>query len=151
MQNPAGASGLNAWIQPNEPGTDVYDWPSFEYEKKDGKDVLKYFDFTGRYLVKPDEYYDEDYGEAIPLCYFMDGYRYDCTSQEIHVRTSIAKIDANKTRDYEPLEYGNELMTKFGYFRTERLTYNRKYGVTELGRILPAHRYNVWTETCKNE
>src|SRR3712207_7061151 len=44
----------------------------------------------------------------------------------------------------EPLEYDDRLMTKFGYFRTERLSYDRNRGTTESGRILYANRHNLW-------
>ncbi|MFZ5472176.1 MAG: hypothetical protein ACOZIN_22320 [Myxococcota bacterium] len=140
LQNPAGGSSGSSWIQPNEPGTDPYDWPTLEYGA-DGK--LKYMDFTGRYWARPEIVYIEDYG-YYPLCYFRGGHRYDCTSQQIHMRTSIWKVDPNVTNDYEPLVYGNDLMTKFGYFRTERLNYDRKFGTTESARIFLANRHRIF-------
>lgn len=140
MQNPAGGSDYSAWVQTNEPGSDPYDWPTMEYGA-DGK--LTYMDFTGRYMAQPDTVYFEDYG-YYPLCYFRSGHRYDCTAQQINVRTSISKIDPKVTNDYEPLVYGNDLMSKFGYFRTERLNYDRKFGTTESARILLANRYRIF-------
>ena len=35
----------------------------------------------------------------------------------------------------------------FGFFRTEMLDYNRKYGYTETGKIYLANRYDLWQHT----
>ncbi len=146
VQNPSGASTVSAWIQPNEPGTDPYDWPLREYKPgADGENVLSYFDFTGRYFVKPTTM---TYGiYQIPNCMLFGGERYDCTSQQINMRTSLARVDTNRSNNYEPLQYSNEAQGKFGYFRTERLTYDRKHGVTESGRLLLGNRYRIWKES----
>jgi len=149
VQNPGLAVDGSAWVQENEPGTDPYDWPRRETQKDaNGTERLTYFDFTGRYFARPGTVYYEDYGE-IPLCWLSP--RYDCTASEIRMRTSLSKIDAAKTNDYEPLVYGNDLMNRFGYFRTERLTYDRKFGVTEQGVIYLANRFNIWKETFRKD
>ena len=138
VQNPIGGSSSASWIQPNEKGSDPYDWPTFEY---DDNHKLVYMDFTGRYVANPDMYYFEDYG-YYPLCYL--DLQYDCSSSEIKMRISLAKVDPVKTRDYEPLVYGNDLMSKFGYFRTERLNYDRKFGYNESAVIRLANRHRIW-------
>jgi hypothetical protein len=154
VQNPGGfLQGVTVqnWIQPNEPGSDPYDWPTFEYADRDGdgKDELTYFDVTGRYMVAPDSIFYEGYGN-IPMCWFASGI-YDCSSAEIHIRTSIAKVDETWSRDYEPLQFPNDLMSYFGYFRTERLNYDRKFGYNESARILLAQRHRVWKEYYQKE
>ncbi len=146
FQNPAQASTVNAWIEPNEPNTDPYDWPVREYTGEKDKQQLAYFDFTARYYVKPSTI-DFGDGYVIPICYLFGGQQYDCTSQQVNIRTSLARIDPNHTNNYEPLVYSNDAMAKFGYFRTERLTYDRQHGVTETGRLLLANRYRLWKET----
>jgi hypothetical protein len=113
VQNPGGAAqGVSQqnWIQPNESGSDPYDWPTFEYSDRDndGQEELTYFDVTGRYMVAPDSIFFEGYGN-IPLCWFAAGI-YDCSSAEIHIRTSISKVDESWSRDYEPLQFPNDLM-----------------------------------------
>ncbi|MCI0574441.1 MAG: hypothetical protein L0Y66_27220, partial [Myxococcaceae bacterium] len=145
--NAAGGSSLSSWIQEKEPGTDPYDWPTAEYAKDaEGSERLVYMDFTSRHYAKPDETEIEGYG-AIPVCYLLGGERYDCTSQEIKVRTSIARVDPDETLDYEPLVYDNAMMAKFGYFRTERLAYDRRFGFTEAKRLLLANRFDIWEHT----
>ena len=145
VQNPASGVTNSNWIQPNEPGTDPYDWPTFEYKKNaDGKDALAYFDVTGRYMAMPDTVYYEGYGN-IPLCWFAAGV-YDCSASEIHIRTSIAKVDTTWSRDYEPLQFPNDLMSYFGYFRTDRLNYDKKFGYNDSAVIRLANRHRVWKE-----
>lgn len=147
LQNPAGATDFNAWIQENEPGTEKYDWPTFEY---DSDKRLKYMDFTGRYMARPTEYYFEGYG-SFPACFLRAGHRYDCSAQQIQMRTSISRVDPKETNDYEPLVYGNELMSKFGYFRTERLNYDRKFGSTQSARVFLANRHRIFKSAFEKD
>jgi hypothetical protein len=146
MGNAAGASDITAWIQPNEPGSDPYDWPVQEFGA-DGK--LKYFDFTGRYYAQPGTFTDEETGEVYPQCY--GSYRYDCAPAEIRIRTSLSKIDPDVTNDYEPLVYDNDLETKFGFFRTERLNYDRKFGYIDTARIYLANRHRTWEHSFEKD
>ncbi len=141
VQNPLGGSSQSSWIQPNEKGEDPYDWPTFEY---DANKKLKYFDVTGRYMANPDQMYFEDWG-WIPLCWFAYGV-YDCSSSEIKMRVSISKVDQQWSRDYEPLIYPNDLMSLFGYFRTERLNYDKKFGYNDSAVIRLGQRHRVWKE-----
>lgn len=144
VQNPAGDSTVQTWIQANEPNTDRYDWPV--QELKDGK--LDYFDFTARAYAKPGTVFVDGYGD-VPQCW--TSYRYDCTAAEIRVRSSFSKVDPQKTADYEPLVYTNDLDARFGYFRTERLNYDRKYGMTDSARIFLANRHRIWENSYQRD
>lgn len=145
IQNPGGGSSSGTWIQPNEKGEDPVDYPTREYDKN-GK--LTYMDYTGRYMANPDLYYFEDYG-YVPTCWLWGGEQFDCSSSEIRMRISMSKIDPNKSRDYEPLQYDNDLMTKFGYFRTERLNYDRKFGINNSAVVRLANRHRNWVSYFK--
>ncbi len=140
IQNPSGGSGSGTWIQPNEKGEDPTDWPSREY---DAAGKLIYMDYTGRYMANPDLYYFRDYG-YYPTCFLRGGEQNDCSSSEIRMRISMSKVDPNHSRDYEPLQYGNDLMSKFGYARTERLNYDRKFGFNNSAVIRLANRHRNW-------
>ncbi|WP_373047400.1 zinc-dependent metalloprotease [Vulgatibacter sp.] len=75
-----------------------------------------------------------------------------CTSYtEIACNQDV--IDAlNRDPFYEQFGYtyddcrpaGEEMFGKFGYFRTERITYDRQWGHTESGRLNFANRWNIW-------
>ncbi len=149
VQNPASGVTNSNWIQANEPDSDPTDWPTFEYKDQDGdgQTELTYFDITGRYMAMPDTTYYEGYG-TIPMCWLAAGV-YDCSASEIHIRTSIAKVDTTWSRDYEPLQFPNELMSYFGYFRTERVNYDRKFGFNDSAVIRLADRHRIWKEYYK--
>ncbi len=149
IQNPAGGSTSSNWIQPNEKGEDPQDWPTFEYEGEGANRKLKYMDVTGRYLAMPDSIFFQGWG-SIPICWFAEGL-YDCSSSEIKMRVSIAKVDTVRVRDYEPLLYGNDMMSMFGVFRTERLNWDRKYGAIESARILLGQRHRLWKESYQKD
>jgi hypothetical protein len=140
IQNPSGGSSTGTWIQANEKGEDPTDWPTREY---DANGKLTYMDYTGRYMANPDLYYFEDYG-YYPTCFLRGGEQFDCSSSEIRMRISMSKVDPVKSRDYEPLQYDNDVMSKFGYFRTERLNYDRKFGVNNSAVIRLANRHRIW-------
>ncbi len=142
IQNPSGGSSSGTWIQPNEKNEDPQDWPAREF---DAQGKLKYMDYTGRYMANPDLLYYEGYG-YYPACWFWGYEQNDCASSEIRMRISMSKIDVKKNRDYEPLQYDNDLMSKFGYFRTERLNYDRKFGYNNSAVIRLANRHRFWNE-----
>ncbi len=148
VQNPGVSAPVSSWVQPNEKSEDPQDWPTFEYEGEGDARKLKYFDVTGRYLAVPDSIFFEGYGN-IPLCYFYEGS--DCSSAEIKIRVSVAKIDAKKVRDYEPLLYGNDMMSLFGLFRTERLNWDKKFGAIESSRILIGNRHRLWNQSFEKD
>ncbi len=148
--NPTGQANFVSWIFPNEPGTDPYDWPRQEFKDSNGEQKLDYFEFTARYNARPDTMYFRGYGE-VPFCFLNVGYGYDCAPQQIKMRTSIAKVDPNKTLDYEPLVYDNAMMTKFGYFRTERMNYDRRFGMNESDMVYLANRHRIWESSFERD
>ncbi|MDF1563899.1 MAG: zinc-dependent metalloprotease [Deltaproteobacteria bacterium] len=99
-----------------------------------------YIDVVSRGYIDPATYWiDEDYG--VPACWLI-GEAYDCASGEAMVRTSILKIP--ETRTFDPVFYDDKDMVKFGYFRTERETYDRRLGRTDEGQILLANIHHIW-------
>lgn len=152
--NPKANSDFSGMIYANEPGTDDYDWPRQEFQDVNGEQKMKYLEFTGRYMARPDTYYFREYGVTYPLCYFSSsygGHTYDCTASQIEMRTSIAKVDPNQTLDYEPLVYDNKMMAKFGYFRTERLNYDRRFGLNESDVLYLANRHRIWKSSYNRD
>lgn len=47
-------------------------------------------------------------------------------------------------RNYDALAYDDHMMERFGYFTTERTSYNRQYGQTETGRVRLIDRFDIW-------
>ncbi|MGQ0505804.1 MAG: zinc-dependent metalloprotease [Myxococcaceae bacterium] len=111
------------------------------YQHVDGKPQLYYFDFTVRAVWEPQKQEYGAYGQ-IPYCLFDP--RMDCESALVKTRWSFLRVDENRVSDYEPLLYTDKMATKFGYFRDERLSYDRNRGITETGRSPYANRHNIW-------
>lgn len=66
-----------------------------------------------------------------------------CTDEFMDVVRTAARnpdLKASDVCDEAKLEY----FTRFGFFRTERITYDRQYGHTETGRLFRANRWNIW-------
>ena len=125
--------GVFSWVGEGEPGDDsfrmVYD--------DDGE--LEYFDFVTRAYVEP-----SFWGCINLLAQIGIG---DCGAQQIEVRTSFMRAPSEAEDNYEPVFYDDQAMDRFGYFRTERLTYERRRGATVDGRLLFANRHNIWEDS----
>jgi hypothetical protein len=106
-----------------------------------GKKNLNYFDYTVRALQDPEKIYYPGYG-YLNYCWFNP--KVDCGSTEVKMRASFRKIDEEHVQDYEPLAYNDKLQTKFGFFRTLRITYDRSRAATDSGKIYYANRHNLW-------
>lgn len=128
------------WVQESEKTRE-----SFRIDgERDAKGQLlpakvNYFDFVSRLFFTPD-----DYG-----CYFAAYDGTDCTASDVKLRSSFLKVDG--ARDFEPVVYDDRKMSKFGYFRTERLSYNRNRGVTQSGRIYLANVHNIWKNSYERD
>ena len=99
---------------------------SFEYDD-DGK--LVYFEVRVRATLVDH-----------PYCYYYE--LADCAGTEMTIVNSFARVPERKT--YEAVTYDNEDMFKFGYFRSERFSYDRERGLTRTGQIFLANRHNIW-------
>ncbi len=120
------------WVRDDEPSSD-----SFRTENgEDGKP--NYFDFTSRLFVQPglEECYPTYFGRQVG----------DCTAGEMEVRTAFLKVDNARELDFQPRTYDDIRQGEFGYFRTERPTYDRLRGVTYSGRVLLANVHDIWKD-----
>lgn len=91
---------------------------------------------------------DDD--EATELSYFDFLAKYQFGENEVKIRSSYHRLPEYE-RDYQPAFYDDEMMTKFGYFRTERFVYDRSYGFTDSARIYLANRHDIWKNDFKRD
>jgi hypothetical protein len=111
------------------------------YMENDDQKKMSYFDVTGHYMVEPDLY-----GCIYTLWYL--GVE-DCASAEIGIRTSFARVPKEKT--YEPFQYDDQMMSRFGYFRSEYYEYDEQRGARDAGRRTMINRHNIWQSSYDNE
>ncbi len=126
---------------PNDPD-------AFRIERT-GQEQASYLEVTQKLVASPETVTFED-GTSWPLC-FLEYSTSDCASQEIRVRNAFRRVSES---DYEPRVYDDKDMERFGYFSTERRSYNRQYGLTETGRERFINRHNQWwrslsTKACQ--
>ena len=103
-------------------------------EGRDEDGTLNYFDFNVSMIVEPDLW---------GCVYSWWGYAAeDCTSARIKVRTAYMKTP--EVREYEPVQYDDRWMSKFGYFRTERFGFDDWLGIRQTNRLQLANRFAIW-------
>jgi hypothetical protein len=102
----------------------------------------EYIDVVTKFNVQPETIDLTAWGYGhLPECYFYSSIYKDCLGGTIKVRSSFMRV---KESDYLPLEYDDVRFQKFGYFRSERYTYNDEYGVVEPAQVRLANRWNLW-------
>lgn len=116
----------------------------FEEQEQGGEDAvhkefneaggLTYFDILGKLFVEP------DYVGCIYTYWGLAAE--DCTAGEIAIRSSFSK--APEVSQYEPFHYSDQLMSRFGFFRTEYFTYDLQRGITDQGRRYLIERHNIY-------
>lgn len=103
--------------------------------------ALNYFDFVSKVHIEPDIY-----GCLYQWYGWWPG---DCTSGEIKIRNSFVRVD--QVREYEPVQYDDRLMSKFGYFRTERFGWDPWRGIRQSNRSFLPNRFSIWEEVWQKD
>jgi hypothetical protein len=135
-------AGINWYVQPSEESLDSLVMEYFNRAAPpagvQGDDYaqgeLYYMDFTNRVVLDPD--YTYCFGGFLPQA--LD----DCAASEVELRTSVLRVP--RLSDYEPVMYDDNDMQKFGYFRTDRVVYDRRYGERLSNVVQLANRHNIW-------
>ncbi|APR80315.1 Hypothetical protein A7982_05662 [Minicystis rosea] len=109
-----------------------------------------YFDVTNKAFAKPAVIDISALGwglDTIPACMlpgdFAGGTQPygNCNPIEITIRQSFRKV---VDKDYEPVDFDGYRFQAFGIFTTERVGYDRDYGMTDSAWHKFADRYNIW-------
>jgi hypothetical protein len=126
----AARENFSQYIPANEGGKDAF------HVEVDDEGSANYIDFTVARTVTPSLM-----GCIMALTESAIG---DCTGDEIKIRTSMLKVDPEREQEYVPMVYDDRRMGEFGFFRTERPTYDRRLGSTFTGLIQLANRHDIW-------
>ncbi|MBA2661310.1 MAG: zinc-dependent metalloprotease [Bradymonadaceae bacterium] len=127
-------TNLDYFVQKEQGGPDAF------FEQREGG-KLNYFDFVSKMHIVPDPWgcMFTWYGWAAE----------DCTAGEVKVRSSF--MQAAELREYEPIQYDDRMMSKFGYFRTERFGFDPWRGITQSGRKYLANRFAIWEQVWEKD
>lgn len=119
------------------------DAPVFDYETKGDSEELTYFDITNRIFARAGLTYYPGYG-MIPLCWLIGAEFQECGAGEYTIRNSFKRIDPD--HQYVPQPYKGKETEVFGYFTTERYTYDHKDGIREQNKKRYLNRHNLWVK-----
>lgn len=120
-------------ISPQDMGDDIT-W----FVDRDANGEVYYIDAVTTFVLEP-EWIDCILEFGFPL------YGGECGPETVTVRSSFMRIDDENT--YIPREYSDYDMNEFGFFRTERSTYDQHYGARDEGRVYLANRWDIWEES----
>jgi hypothetical protein len=150
----SGTSAPTIYEGENAPAGEQFDTG---FDTRYGADVKQhYMSFINRYVLAAPTTYLSGFGE-IPICFFYPWYTggiYDCTTEEVKVRTMFLQVPNFKatndpSRAYVAREMDDVEMEKFGYFRSERRTYDQQFGNTFTDAIRRAQRHRIWDRYVK--
>ena len=121
------------------------------------KDELYHMSFVSQEVLSPGKVPDPETGAPINWCaakLYADAP--PCTSVVTYVRTSFLRV--SDKRQYEPLNYSDDLFDRFGYFRLSSPTVDRStgspddpaHGITDF-RNYNVNRHNIWLQWHDDE
>ena len=110
------------------------DAPLFE---EDGS----YFDVTTRIFSRADTVMIPGFGEA-PSCWLFGNEFDECGAGEYTIRNSFMRRDP--ARQYIPEPYKGPETNLFGYFTSDRMTYDDQEGIRQQNKTRYLNRHNMW-------
>lgn len=108
------------------------------------------FSFVNQMLLRP---------RAIPgVGIFCGGGGFpECTTVSVFARTSFMRVSERRQQTYEPVNWDNQRMDRAGYFRLDRMTYDRSsaagdpsFGFTDFTNQA-AIRHNIWRASYRTD
>jgi hypothetical protein len=111
-----------------------------------GKCQAQYMDFVIRAFAQAPQSYFGGFG-WVPTCLFFPWYMgsfYECGEEEFHIRVAFMKVDPNNT--YQPWNYDEHSLNKFGFYRSDRANWDEKFGTTfsDVNRYI--RRFRMWED-----
>ncbi|MFB6265057.1 MAG: zinc-dependent metalloprotease, partial [Bradymonadaceae bacterium] len=145
-----GSNPAKYYSQANQGGPDAF-YDEHGDVDDDSSSELSYFDFTVKVSANPCFSRERQAQGSTGVC--SRGQRFPGRvshpgQAEVEIRSSFSRIKHGR-RDYQPVYYGDEKMTKFGFFRTNRPVYDKRKGFTDEGAIRLANRFDIWKNDFK--
>lgn len=113
----------------------------------------KYFTYvTHQILNAPLFHFTDGVAPACLLPVWYVGAAYNCSSEEYAVRTfflEVPKFEGQDNKKYVAREQDDVELQKFGFFRTERPTYDIQYGNIFSNNVRRTQRHRIWDQYVK--
>ncbi len=100
-----------------------------------------YFDITNKVFAQAGTFEYPGYG-TLPVCYLFGEETTECGTGEYTLRHSFNKIDPD--HQYEARPFKGPVTDMFGFFSSDRLTYDGREGIREQGKKRYINRHNLW-------
>ncbi|MGM0578343.1 MAG: hypothetical protein ACQEXJ_21645 [Myxococcota bacterium] len=111
----------------------------------------QYMDFVTRHIWEAPRSYLQGWG-FVPTCLFFPWYTgayFECDTEEYHIRTSFMRVPEDNS--YEPLQYSDHMLGKFGYYRSSRGDWDKFHGLTYSDAERNIRRFRIWEEFIEAE
>jgi hypothetical protein len=105
-----------------------------------------YMEFQNMIIAGVQTDYLDGYGD-IPICWYYPWYAgglYECVSEKIKLRSSFMVVDIAREDEYTPIQYSDYDQERFGFFRAERLRWDKDYGTVYSLFQRYATRFDIW-------
>ncbi len=119
-----------------------------QFDDSDGDGIIDSILLTTRVLAEPDSMFLPGYGD-VPVCLFYGKAQYECAASEVSILSSLRRVDED--HDYVGTVYDDHWMETFGFFETERMAYDRNYGLAEPNREFWINRHNLWETSFERD
>ncbi|MBX2798499.1 MAG: zinc-dependent metalloprotease, partial [Myxococcales bacterium] len=119
-----------------------------QFDDSDGDGTIDSLMLEQQVMLQPNTTVLPGYG-AVPVCLFYGQAEYDCAATEVSVVSSFVRADDRVP--YEGLAYDDRHMETFGYFSTQRLAYERAYGLVEPNRTRWANRHRLFEQSYRTD
>jgi hypothetical protein len=119
-----------------------------QFDDSDGDGTIDSLMLSQRALVSPDTEEIPGYGD-VPVCLFFGQAEYECGPVEIGLVHSFVRVGDRAPFDGVP--YDDRHMETFGYFSTERLQWDKGYGLVEPNRVRYANHHPLWKESFQRD
>lgn len=119
-----------------------------QLDDTDGDGVVDSMLLTSQVLAEPDAVTFPGYGD-VPVCFLYGRAQYECAATEVTLLSSFLRVDPG--HQYEGQVHDDAWMETFGYFSTEKLQYDRAYGIVEPNRQFWTNRHNLWETSWRTD
>lgn len=119
-----------------------------QFDDSDGDGTIDSLLIEQKTMLAPQTTFLPGYGD-IPVCLFYGRAHHECAATEVDVVQSFVRTDQRPTQ--LGLAYDDRYMETFGYFSTQRLAYDRAYGLVEPNRTRWANRHPLFERTIQTD
>ncbi len=105
-----------------------------------------YMDYVVRGYIEAPRTYLRGWG-WVPTCLFFPWYTgayFECEEEEHHIRSAFMRVDPNNT--YVPQDFNDNLLNKFGFYRSSRAAHDKEFGRTYSDAIRNIRRFRIWED-----